>query len=134
MNRLIASLTLAILTGTLVGCAVPRGTIVAYNGDATRVPGGWSVCDAKHHQENSSVPDLSGKFLKGTQGSETPGQSGGSATHVHDGVNQFTSQHTLNWNGDGFTGAGPGHSNTIGSTGPASNIPPYYAVVYIIKL
>jgi len=31
MNRLIASLTLAILTGTLVGCAVPRGTIVAYN-------------------------------------------------------------------------------------------------------
>lgn len=45
---------------TSQGNGIPIGTIVAYNGDLTKIPKNWHLCDG-----TDGTPDLTGRFLQG---------------------------------------------------------------------
>jgi hypothetical protein len=122
---------------TMVGCAtrpcqqataVPRGTIIAWNSSVYKDPAGWAICDAAHHKANPAIPDLSGKFLKGIniESGEANGATGGSATYTYPIVKNRNFR-----TGDGFQGDGP---DCMAGSVSGNYLPPYYTVVYIIKL
>ena len=59
----------------------PRCPIPWYpEGPADPVPTGWLLCDG-----TNGTPDMSGKFVYGAGGDVAIGDTGGSATHGHDG-------------------------------------------------
>ena len=85
--------------------AVPIGGIIMWSGIA--VPPGWALCDG-----NNGTPDLKGKFIVGTGGTYTIGNTGGADTvtlseaqmprHNHNiGVDDNTHSHTGSTNNSG---------------------------------
>lgn len=101
-------------------------------GSVASIPSGWTLCDG-----TMGTPDLTDRFVVGAGGDLLPDGTGGSLTQTH----TFTTDghyHTL------LAGAyiQPGinvHSRTdirvdTGTTDPADNRPPYYALCYIMKL
>lgn len=81
-------LTAQALNDNFAASGVPSGTIVAYGGDPTKVPGGWLLCDGSSLQRSAhpalfaaintswgsmdgvsfNAPDLRGRFLRGLGG------------------------------------------------------------------
>jgi hypothetical protein len=125
--------------------AFPPGVILAWNSSSGPIPPGWHLCDG-----TNGTPDLRSRFLRGAQDRAvvgTPQATGGAASHSHD----FSAQ-TLRPRGgeqgveDGYHNDGDDRANppqvtgldhrhfVRGTTQPASNVPPYYDVAYIIKL
>ena len=103
---------------------MPKGTIVAYNGESN-IPHGWAVCDG-----SNNTPDLKGRFILGSSNTKKLGSKGGlervilninempshnhnartkpSGSHIH-GI--ATRQDDYNTNG----GAGPSYGRDNGS-------------------
>lgn len=126
--------------------AVPRGTILAWTppsqnirvigGQTVIIPpsGGWAICDKKNNQLNPKIPDLTDRFLLGTSELSEVSKTGGSNSHSHGGST------------GGLAGYSPGEINYQRGPGRQdqfqmrmgissdNNIPPYYKVIYIIKL
>ena len=149
-----------ISNGTTTGKAltnsigVPRGTIVMwsnYLGDA--IPTGWQLCDG-----TNSTPDLRNRFIVGSGSSYAVGNTGGTkdavvVNHTHT-VTDPGHFHATNIAADGVGGGlrsfgqqqfdNPTMINTDskttgitinseGSSGTNANLPPYYALAFIIK-
>lgn len=108
------------------------GFIALWHGSIASIPAGWHLCDGA-----AGTPDLRGRFVVGASVALPPDSTGGAASHVH----TFT--------GDGHLHAlDPGVDIAIGvdfdmftSTDPASgttdseaNLPPYYALAYIMRV
>ena len=111
---------------------VESGIIVQWSGSVGTIPTDWALCDG-----NNGTPDLRNKFVLGT---DTPGGSGGSATHVHTDGYQANG-HLFPYVGYGQELAGAVNYNTFSAvalenltTDPASSLPIYYALAYIMKL
>jgi len=111
------------------------GIICIWSGSIATVPPGWALCDG-----TNGTPDLRDRFLVGAGGSESPGATGGSATHNHNFVTNIVSDtHPA---GTELTDNSPdgnlrnrtyGHKH--GAWGDVrSNIPPSYALCYIMHL
>ena len=107
------------------------GIIVSWSGSIASIPGGWFLCDG-----TNGTPDLRDRFIQGAGGALNPDDTGGSATHTHaftgDGHN-----HTFP-NGSGITLGFDKSSTTsstavTGTTDPASSLPPFYALAFIMK-
>lgn len=112
--------------------AFRKGFISIWYGDAANIPPGWHICDG-----TADTPDLRDKFIVGAGPGYPPGVSGGAADHTH----TFTSNgHTHNIPGGSAIETGLGSNDTTdsevdtGTTDPATNLPPYYALYYIMKL
>lgn len=110
---------------------LPSGIILIWRNSIASIPGGWFLCDG-----NNGTPDLRDLFVVGAGGSQNPDDTGGQSTH----------QHTFS--GDGHTHTiptGPGlaigtdFSNVTdsaivtGTTDAGTNVPPFYALAYIMK-
>jgi len=136
---------------------VPRGVIVMWSGSIADIPLGWALCDG-----TNSTPDLRDRFVIGARqddgvaktnltGSLT--QSGGATTMTGvSGSHALTISempaHTHSYSvSDNYGGAGggggPRANNTNGTTGSTggsaghihtTEIPPYYALAFIMKL
>lgn len=77
----------------------------------------------------SRVSQLDNKF---TMGSTTYGTSGGYATHSHSAtLSTAAPSATMNIYGSGTNYADSGHTHECVGTSSASNLPPYYSVLYI---
>lgn len=126
--------------------SIPKGVIVIWSGTTEDIPDGWHLCDGE-----DGTPDLRDRFVLGA-GNEYPvDKTGGSETvtltveqmpkHSHEIRSYYnTKMATSNYDNvvqsDG-TGTGKISSGTIYSTGgskPHNNMPPYYALCYIMKL
>lgn len=137
---------------------VPRGTIVMwsnYLGDA--IPAGWQLCDG-----TNSTPDLRNRFIVGSGSSYAVGNTGGSKDavvvahshsisdpgHVHSVPRDSRTPGSIDTGGAGSESGGSNStqynfntlSNTTGitvdsagSSGTNANLPPYYALAFIIK-
>jgi hypothetical protein len=136
--------------------ALPVGTIVAFTGTveqaaAQRQYGWWvangdTVTDASSAQFfGKKLPDLTGRFVLGAS---TAGQLGGSTTVTVPSQN-IISQTTGGWGpnqvtSDPFTHMQGAHSastdasiqsqGTYGGANLSLPLPPYYAVIYLVKV
>lgn len=134
------------LGGSSSNDGLPVGTIVMWSGTQYNVPAKWHICDG-----TNNTPDLRGRFVLGVSDSYSKGAKGGEET-VKLKVNNLPSHdHQMPLNGG--SGGGSMHyvcANTgvgdttnldtslpVRSTGgdvPHNNMPPYYALYYIMKV
>lgn len=121
----------------------PIGTIVIWSGAEDSIPSGWHLCDG-----TSGTPDLRDKFILGAGASYGVGATGGEENHTL-AIEEIPSHaHALtNWpsgsrlvNNTGSYAAQPytaGSSSVTGYVGgsrPHNNMPPFYALCYIMKV
>ena len=152
------SLTATKLTATSFNL-LPSGLIVAYN--SIIAPAGWALCDGTTPTGSSTpTPDLRGKFIIGNTGTNytstatsstyTLGNTGGEEqhtllvaempAHAHDMIanpnnSQWTGWNMQTWGLLGSANNTPSLPTTVtGGNTPHNNMPPYYVLVYIIKL
>jgi microcystin-dependent protein len=137
------------------GAAFVTGMIMMWSGSIASIPSGWLLCDG-----SSSTPDLRNRFVVGAGSTYAVGATGGSAdaivvSHTHT-INDSGHTHTSNYETNQsyfagvFNGANPKQSGTIttpatnssttgitinstGSSGTNANLPPYFALAYIMK-
>jgi len=139
------------------GNAFVAGMIMLWSGSSATIPTGWLLCDG-----SSSTPDLRNRFVVGATSTYAVGATGGSAdaivvSHTHTAtvtdaghnhtvsVNEPGSPTSYTLNAGGFsirngtttsstatTGITVANSTT-GSSGTNANLPPYYALCYIMK-
>ena len=122
---------------------VPSGCILAYSGEAETVPEGWAVCDGQN-----GTPDLRGRFILGVSETHPMGETGGAEevtltveqmpSHSH--LGGITANITYKFATSTSSAArdanniNTGNTKATGDDQPHPNIPPYYALIYIMKL
>ena len=108
------------------------GFILLWQGSIATIPSGWALCNGAN-----GTPDLRNKFVIGAGSSFAVDQNGGASSHNH----PFTGDgHTHAIQGgvnipDGFGGLDPTDSAAgTGTTDNTANLPPYYALAFIMKV
>ena len=143
---------------TSVGTTIPAGMISLWYGSIGSVPTGWYLCDG-----TNGTPDLRDRFIIGAGSTYSVASTGGSADaivvshnhtatstvtdpgHVHaipfassvvqsgSGVGVAAATASSNTN-SAVTGITVGTTiNTSGVSGTNANLPPYYALAYVMK-
>ena len=126
--------------------AIPVGGILIWH-DTTSIPDGWALCDGQN-----GTPDLRARFVVGAGGSYGVGAKGGSEevtlttdhlpSHSHT-YTVFGGQKILAWKdvNDLYDRSGhySKHANSPTTTSAGggkahSNMPPYYALCYIMRI
>lgn len=143
-------------TAYVATASIPSGGIIIWSGASNNIPSGWYLCNG-----SNGTPDLRNRFLVGAGSTYAVGATGGSAdaivvSHTHsasDSGHQHTvTLGTINAFGIGssgsrgvYSGTGSGNRDlsesasanisvsTTGSSGTNANLPPYYALCYIMK-
>ena len=137
---------------------LPTGTIVLWSGSIGSIPSGWVLCNG-----SNGTPDLRNRFVVGAGSTYSVDGTGGSAdaivvSHTHTATSAVTDPghfHSIGvvgvTAGGGSAareggGAGSDNTNTnttgitvattinsSGNSGTNANLPPYYALCYIMK-
>lgn len=131
--------------GTLADAtvAIPSGIICMWSGAANAIPSGWYLCNG-----SNGTPDLRNRFIVGAGSTYAVGNTGGEAT-VTLTINQIPSHsHSIRaYVPTGTSGtfgkiistaayAGNGRDYDTSDTGgnnSHNNMPPYYALCFIMK-
>jgi len=107
------------------------GMIIIWSGAEIAIPSGFVLCDG-----NNGTPNLKDQFVVGAGATYAVGASAGNATHGHS-ASQSSHYHSLD-SGD-MVAEGGDMGDSTDSKAPtvtivgASNLPPYYALCYIMK-
>jgi hypothetical protein len=141
-------------TAPASGATIPAGLISIWSGATGAVPTGWYICDG-----TNGTPDLRNRFIVGAGSTYSVGANGGSAdaitvTHTHTATSTDaghthsigTTSGTGIVQGGGLNGyatsggtSGPGIASVTttnanaGTSGTNANLPPYWALAYIMK-
>ena len=135
---------------------IPTGLIAMWSGATSAIPSGWELCDG-----NNGTPDLRNKFIVGANTSTgdttypgvSVGATGGSKdatlpSHYHNfpgddqlsganGIAGWSNTHDGNYNYDATSNTVGGgkmwRTTTEGASATNANLPPYYALAYIMK-
>lgn len=121
---------------------IPIGGIIIWSGAENMIPNNWHLCDG-----TNGTPDLRNRFVIGAGNNYEVGDLGGEASHVLS-INEMPSHsHMINksTSSQGGSGSYPIVSNmtaqnynfttlTSGGSQPHNNMPPYYALCYIMKI
>jgi hypothetical protein len=138
--------------------AFPVGGIILWSGSVASIPSGWALCNG-----SNGTPDLRNRFVVGAGSTYAVNGTGGSAdaivvSHTHTATSTVTDpghSHTVpittisdSGNGDPprMTNSGSTSTSTAttgitvattvdsaGTSGTNANLPPYYALAYIMK-
>ena len=138
---------------------VPSGAILMWSGGIATIPTGWALCNGAN-----GTPDLRDRFIVGAGSTYNVGVTGGSkdavvVAHTHTGTaasggggGSFVTDVNTSYgsfisyaqSGNGVifyqnTGSANAHThniniNSTGSSGTNANLPPYYALAYIMKI
>lgn len=120
---------------------VPFGVIAMWSGSADGIPPGWQLCDG-----TNGTPDLRDKFVLGAGGECAPGDTGGEKAvtltvpqlpkHFHDFTwsigGSGTNQYLKPVNAAPYNT--PAQTSKVGGDQPHNNMPPYYALCYIMHM
>lgn len=122
---------------------IPPGIITMWSGSSDNIPSGWALCNGENN-----TPNLQDKFVLGAGPVHNPGDTGGEET-VTLTIEQMP-EHSHQYQLRGFNeyyGPGsktevfrlPGDTNNsqtsvCGGGTAHNNMPPYYALCYIMKL
>ncbi len=141
-------------TAFVLSNGLPSGSIVIWSGSSASIPSGFYLCNG-----SNGTPDLRNRFVVGAGSTYSVGDTGGSAnaivvSHTHTAsVSDPGHFHTVYANPGGGSGAFGGGSSggatninsdtkttgisvgisTEGASGTNANLPPYYALCYIMK-
>jgi len=135
---------------------LPAGTIVLWSGSIGSIPSGWVLCNG-----SNGTPDLRNRFVVGAGSTYAVDATGGSAdaivvSHTHTATSVVTDPgHTHGGTYLSPVGGGGGPGGAIasyiaipsattgitvattnastGTSGTNANLPPYYALCYIMK-
>lgn len=127
---------------------LPTGAIILWSGSIGSIPSGYVICDGAN-----STPDLRDRFVLGAGSTYAVGATGGSAdaivvSHTHTitdpGHNHVITQLVTGGAAGSATATGFGNTvtgtsttgitnQTAGVSGTNANLPPYYALAYIMK-
>ena len=142
LNGELIGLSASNIDGLPSGSGFPSGGIIIWSGASGAVPSGWALCDG-----TKGTPDLRGQFVLGAGGTYSPGDTGGSETVTLTASQMPRHYHTLSYSasitdnvssGSGvraYVSPGKTHiSENAGGDQPHPNMPPYYALCYIMKL
>jgi hypothetical protein len=140
---------------TVTPSSVPTGAIILWSGSIGSIPTGFVICDG-----TNSTPDLRDRFIIGAGSTYAVAATGGSAnaivvTHTHTAsVADAGHAHTVTAPTSGGTNAFVSSGTTTlpasittstqttgitvtnasaGTSGTNANLPPYYALAYIMK-
>jgi hypothetical protein len=139
-----------------VSATIPSGLIAIWSGSIGSIPSGWVLCDG-----TNSTPDLRNSFILGAGNSYAVGATGGSTDaivvshthtatstvtdpgHFHTGVfatsgtgnpGVFSNASSSGNTSTATTGITVATTNaTAGVSGSGANMPPYYALAFIMK-
>ncbi len=141
------------------GSSDPVGTIVAWAGSVASIPSEYKLCDGSPAPASlqsivgANLPDLRDKFIIGAGNNYSVNATGGSANAVliahNHSYSRATSDEILRYEGydgpdqtngasfdtssTGTTGINAAGASNSTQTGTNANLPPYYALCYIIK-
>lgn len=117
----------------------PSGGIIIWSGSEANIPSGWVLCDG-----NNGTPDLRGRFILGKSDSYAIGSTGGEETHkltinempAHNHQITAYSGGMNDVVGKGTSGGSPiiATTTSVGNNQAHNNMPPYYALCYIMKV
>lgn len=122
----------------------PVGAIVIWSGTVNNIPSGWALCDGQDGR-----PDLRDRFVLGAGPNHAAGETGGAEkvtltidqmpSHKHDfGMTPSPKKVSENasWYGASLMMNSEDDTFTMetGGSQPHTNMPPYYALYYIIKI
>ena len=138
-----------------VSTTFTAGMIIIWSGSLGSIPAGWVLCDG-----TNATPDLRNRFIAGAGNTYAVGAVGGSAdaivvSHTHTAT-VTDPGHAHKWGGPIFNNRGLGANQydsdgstahdtstvttgitvanaTAGTSGTNANLPPYYALAYIMK-
>jgi hypothetical protein len=137
--------------------SVPQGAILLWSGSVGTIPNGWLLCDG-----NGGTPDLRNRFIVGAGSTYSVADSGGTAdaivvSHTHtltdpghdhalpmnrqssddfdlmNGGTPYLSYLNETFNQDSSSATTGITIASTGSSGTNANLPPYYALCYIMK-
>jgi microcystin-dependent protein len=138
-----------------VSAAFITGMIIIWSGSLGSIPSGWVLCDG-----TNSTPDLRNRFVVAAGSTYAVGATGGSAdaivvSHTHTatvtdpghshGISANSALIPTNSNQAPFPSADDAIQSTVkttgitvanataGTSGTNANLPPYYALAYIMK-
>ena len=137
-------------TAVAPNTTIPAGLIAIWSGSTGSIPTGWVLCNG-----TNGTPDLRNNFVVGAGSTYAVGATGGSANsvvvshthtitdpgHLHN-TTSTGSGALLNAAASGVTGASTSTTatattgitiNSSGVSGTNANLPPYYALAYIMK-
>jgi hypothetical protein len=145
-------------TAYVAAAVIPSGVIVIWSGSAAAIPSGWYLCNG-----SNGTPNLRDRFVVGAGTTYAVAATGGSADaitvshthtvsdsgHAHD-LQKLGSAQAGSDNGGAPISASTGYSTarnlsatssaatgisiqSTGSSGTNANLPPYYALCYIMK-
>ena len=138
--------------GSAAVSPVPTGSIFLWSGSLGSIPSGYVICDG-----TNGTPDLRDRFVVGAGSTYSVAATGGSpdaivVSHNHaitdPGHTHTTTDSYLTYNAGINTWASGSHGtgyntmststtgitiNTAGTSGTNANLPPYYALAYIMK-
>lgn len=120
---------------------VPKGGIIIWSGSANDIPTGWVLCDG-----SNGTPDLRDRFVLGAGNNYVVGTTGGEETHKLT-IDEMPKHSHEYYTGKGETTSMSGYvanaetpqlyqvlnTNVVGNSKPHNNMPPYYALCYIMK-
>jgi microcystin-dependent protein len=121
----------------VVSSGIPSGGIIMWSGSATAIPSGWTLCNGAN-----GAPDLRNRFILGAGSTYAVGAVGGEETHKLT-IDEMPSHSHSHLTGEacygGYSSAGSSNAGYVPSTsvggGQAhNNMPPYYALCFIMKL
>jgi len=108
------------------------GMIILWSGSIVTIPTGWNLCDG-----TNGTPNLLDKFIVAAGNTYEVDATGGAVNHTHAATQAGHSHYQSGGNG---IASGSGWSNAHTTVTPAitvpnaTNLPPYYALAYIMKL
>lgn len=123
---------------------IPKGGIIIWSGMESNIPEGWHLCDG-----TNGTPDLRDRFVLGAGNKYSVDETGGSEEvtltveqmprHDHRIISAVGNEKTgarrfpIEYKTDDIPTTTVG-TNVTGSSQPHPNMPPYYALCYIMKL
>ena len=135
---------------------IPANIVIMWSGAIADIPSGWFLCNGQN-----GTPNLTNRFVVGSGNLYTLDTTGGTkdrivVSHNHSATTSSSGNHTHTMTGWGLVGSSAGfgvrpdnnigsvgstasgshgHSASIsaaGSSGTDKNMPPYYALAYIM--
>lgn len=134
------------IVGTTEYFMVPKGGIIIWSGSVNNIPAGWVLCDG-----NNGTPNLTDRFVLGAGHNYAVDSTGGEREHVLtiDEMPKHSHKYTSPLKGNDNTGIGNGNhydkeaymhptidgeeTENVGNSQPHNNMPPYYALCYIMR-